>query len=84
MRKNHRNTILKFINENFWGVFYSAVAILSLFLILLLGLGTFILIVLVGGVAFLLGNSKDKNIPPLENIKDFVKKLNEKIKTLKP
>ncbi|MEN2998738.1 MAG: hypothetical protein ABDH28_06880 [Brevinematia bacterium] len=83
MRQSHRHILLEFVEKNFWGILYSAVAILSLALILLLGVGTFLLIVLVGTVAFLLGNSKDKNISPVENIRNFINKLNERIKNLK-
>ena len=83
MKRNYDNVIFEFIRRNFWGVTYALIALISLIIILLLGIGIFVLLLVVGTLAFIVGNSKDKNISVLQNLKQFVDYVNEKIKKLK-
>lgn len=83
MRKNIKQEIIKLIWENFWGITYTLAAILSIILIMIIGIGPFIIMLLVGVIFFIIGNSKDKNISPLENLRNIIKEINKKIQSLK-
>ncbi|MCX8029068.1 MAG: hypothetical protein N2712_03640 [Brevinematales bacterium] len=83
MKKVSKRELYGIFIRNFWGIVYATLAVLSVVLILVVGLGVFVLLVLVGFVAFLVGNSRDKNVSTVQNIKDFIDKLNDKIKALK-
>lgn len=83
MKKTYRSLIEEFVSKNFWGILFSVVSFLSVILIAILGIGVFILALIVGGLAFIIGNSKDNGIPPIENFKRIVDKINEKLKSIK-
>ncbi|MCS7299858.1 MAG: hypothetical protein RMJ37_07905 [Spirochaetia bacterium] len=82
-KSNINSELRNFVSNNLWGLIYTTIAVLSVLIIIFLGFGVFILLLIVGGLAFLLGNSKDKNIPPLQNIKNFIDSINDKMKNLK-
>lgn len=82
-KNNISSELTNFISNNLWGLIYTTIAVLSVILIILLGFGVFVLLLIVGGLAFLIGNSKDKNIPPLQNLKNFIDIINDKIKNIR-
>lgn len=83
MKKNYKLIIEEFLSRNFWGILFAGISFLTIVLIALLGLGVFILATIVGFLAFVLGNSKDKGISPIENLKMIIDKINEKVRSIK-
>lgn len=83
MKKNYRSLIEVFVSNNFWGILLGMLFFLSVLLISVLGIGVFLLSILMGFIGFVIGNARDKGISPIENVKFILDKLNEKIKKVK-
>ncbi|MFN4245290.1 MAG: hypothetical protein ACK4F9_03970 [Brevinematia bacterium] len=83
MKRSYKTIITEFIEKNFWGLLYSSIAIISFIIAFALGIGFFVLLLLIGAIAFVVGNSKDRNVPVLQNIKYFIDKVNNAIKRFK-
>ncbi|MGB9621456.1 MAG: hypothetical protein ACP5PT_02215 [Brevinematia bacterium] len=83
MTKKSIDKIRNLIQENFWGIFYSSIALISFILILSLGIGNFILLLLIVLITFIVGNSKDKGKSIIQTINEYIDKINNFIKNLK-